>query len=288
MPRQCQECNREMSTLSGNRKQPSMANTPRPVIGLLYSGGKLMRSGDRAAGEMRRLEIIPHFISSAEGSALIRLGETQVICTASIEDGVPAFMKGSGRGWISSEYAMIPRATETRTPREVIRGRQGGRTMEIQRLIGRSLRAVTNLERLGERTAWVDCDVIRADGGTRTAAITGAFVALGLGFEKLVKLKALPRPPLNDYLAAISVGIVGGEMLVDLEYAEDSHAEVDMNLVMTGSGELVEVQATAEGKPYTLENLQALIALAQPAIEKLIEAQRGLVKIELQRRSNQA
>ena len=260
-----------------------MQNTPRPVSGLLYSGGKLMRGGGRGANEMRRLEIIPNFISSAEGSTLIRLGETQVICTASLDDGVPPFMKGSGRGWISSEYAMIPRATETRTPREVTRGRQGGRTMEIQRLIGRSLRAVTNLDKFGERTAWIDCDVIRADGGTRTAAITGSLVALALGFEKLVKMKALARSPLNDYLAAISVGIVGGETLLDLEYAEDSHAEVDMNVVMTGSGQLVEVQATAEGKPYSLEDLKNLIGLAQPAIEKLMEAQRGLVKIETRR-----
>lgn len=260
-----------------------MTNTPRPVSGLLYSGGKLVRSGNRGPGEMREVEIVPNFISSAEGSALIRLGETQVICTASIDDGVPAFMKGSGRGWISSEYAMIPRATETRTPREVTRGRQGGRTMEIQRLIGRSLRAVTNLDKLGERTAWIDCDVIRADGGTRTASITGSLVALGLAFDKLVGNKALARSPLIDYLAAISVGIVGDEMLLDLEYAEDSQAEVDMNVVMTGSGQLVEVQATAEGKPYSLEDLKNLIAVAQPAIGKLIEAQRALVKIEAMR-----
>lgn len=178
---------------------------------------------------------------------------------------------------------MIPRATETRTPREVTRGRQGGRTMEIQRLIGRALRAVTNLEKLGERTAWIDCDVIRADGGTRTASITGSLVALGLAFEKLIRNKALTRSPLNDHLAAISVGIVGGEMLLDLEYAEDSQAEVDMNVVMTGSGQLVEVQATAEGKPYSLDDLRSLIGLAEPAIDKLIEAQRALVKIEAKR-----
>src|SRR5215472_2669387 len=254
-------------------------NTPRPVSGLLYTGGKLMRGGGRGVQELRPLEITPNFISSAEGSVLIRLGETQVICTASLEDGVPPFQKGSGRGWISSEYSMIPRATESRTPREATRGRQSGRTMEIQRLIGRSLRAVTNLEALGERTAWIDCDVIRADGGTRTASITGALVALGLAFEKLVSLKAIPRSPLRDYLAAISVGIVGGEMLLDLEYAEDSHAEVDMNVVMTGSGNLVEVQATAEGKPYSRDELNQLIELAQPAIGRIIDAQCSLVKI---------
>jgi ribonuclease PH len=254
-------------------------NTPRPISGLLYTGGKLVRAGGRGASDLRPIEITPNFISSAEGSVLIRLGETQVICTASIEDGVPPFQKGSGRGWISSEYAMIPRATERRTPREATRGRQSGRTMEIQRLIGRSLRAVTNLEALGERTAWIDCDVIRADGGTRTASVTGALVALGLAFEKLVSLKAIPRSPLRDYLAAISVGIVGGEMLLDLEYAEDSHAEVDMNVVMTASGELVEVQATAEGKPYSRDELNQLLELAKHAINRLIETQRSLLKI---------
>jgi ribonuclease PH len=255
------------------------ANTPRVVSGLIYTGGKLARSGGRAADEMRPLEITPHFISSAEGSVLIRLGETKVICTASVEDGVPPFMKGSGKGWISSEYAMIPRATDTRTPREVTRGRQGGRTMEIQRLIGRSLRAVTNLQGLGERTVWIDCDVIRADGGTRTASITGSLVAAGLAVEKLIAQKALLRSPLTDYLAAISVGVVGGEKLLDLEYSEDSSAEVDMNVVMTGSGRLVEVQATAEGAAYSREDLNQLLDLASPAIARLIEAQRALVKI---------
>lgn len=255
------------------------SNTPRVVSGLIYTGGKLVRAGGRAADEMRKLEIIPNFISSAEGSVLIRLGETQVICTASVEDGVPPFLKGTGKGWISSEYAMIPRATDTRTPREVTRGRQGGRTMEIQRLIGRSLRAVTNLNALGERTVWVDCDVIRADGGTRTASITGSLVAAGLAMQKLIAMKALARSPLTDYLAAISVGVVGAEMLLDLEYSEDSNAEVDMNVVMTGSGRLVEVQATAEGKAYSRDDLNRLLDLAQPAIEKLIGAQRALVKI---------
>lgn len=257
------------------------SNTPRVVSGLIYTGGKLVRAGGRATDEMRSLEIIPNFISSAEGSVLIRLGETQVICTASVEDGVPPFLKGSGKGWISSEYAMIPRATDTRTPREATRGRQGGRTMEIQRLIGRSLRAVTNLHALGERTIWIDCDVIRADGGTRTASITGSLVAAGLAMQKLMAVKALVRSPLADYLAAISVGLVGGEMLLDLEYSEDSNAEVDMNVVMTGSGKLVEVQATAEGNPYSRDDLNRLLDLAQPAIQKLIAAQRALVKIGL-------
>src|SRR5579859_5677293 len=217
-----------------------MANAPKRLSGLLYSEGKLVRGDHRPASDMRLVEITPSVISSAEGSALIRLGETQVICTATIEDGVPQFMKGCGRGWITSEYAMIPRATDTRTPREATRGRQGGRTMEIQRLIGRSLRAITDLESLGERTVWVDCDVIRADGGTRTASITGSMVAVGLALQKLKAQRALNRLPLRNYVAAISVGLVGGEMLLDLNYAEDSHAEVDLNVAMTGDGRLVE------------------------------------------------
>jgi len=257
--------------------------TPRPLSGLLYAGGKLIRSDQRAATEMRLVEIVPHFISSAEGSALIRLGETQVICTASVEDGVPPFQKGSGRGWITSEYAMIPRATQTRTPRESTRGRQGGRTMEIQRLIGRSLRAVIDLEALGERTVWIDCDVIRADGGTRTASVSGSLVALGLALQKLVAQRTLSRMPLKDYLAAISVGIVGGETLLDLSYAEDSSAEVDMNVVMTGAGQLVETQATAEGRVFSVEDLNRLIELARPAIGKLIEVQKSILKIPLPR-----
>jgi len=257
-----------------------MSSMPKPLTGLLYSGGKLVRPDGRPANELRPVELVPHFINSAEGSALIRLGETQVICTASVEDGVPPFQKGTGRGWITSEYAMIPRATETRTPREVTRGRQVGRTMEIQRLIGRSLRAVTDLEALGERTIWIDCDVIRADGGTRTASITGSLVALGTALQKLVELKSLRRIPIKDYVAAVSVGIVGGETLLDLAYAEDSNAEVDMNVVMTGSGQLVEVQATAEGKPFTLGDLNRLIEVARPGIQELLTMQRSILKLE--------
>ena len=258
-----------------------MGSTPKLLSGLLYKGGKLIRPDQRATNEMRPVEITPHYISSAEGSALIRLGETQVICTASVDDGVPPFLKGTGKGWITSEYAMIPRATETRTPREISRGRQTGRTMEIQRLIGRSLRAITNLEALGERTVWIDCDVIRADGGTRTASITGAMVALGLAFLKLVEMKALPRVPLGDYVAAISVGIVGSETLLDLSYAEDSNAEVDMNVVMTGSGRFVEMQATAEGRPFGLDDFNRLVEVARPAIQKLFAVQQSILKIDL-------
>ncbi|PYV33727.1 MAG: ribonuclease PH [Acidobacteria bacterium] len=247
----------------------------------MYSGGKLLRSGERSPREMRPLEITPHPISSAEGSALIRLGETQVISTASVEDGVPPFRKGSGTGWITSEYAMIPRATDTRTPREAARGRQAGRTMEIQRLIGRALRAVTDLAALGERTVWIDCDVIRADGGTRTASISGGLVALGLAFQKLLELKVIARMPLRDYVAATSVGIVGGEMLLDLDYGEDSNAEVDMNVVMTGAGQLVEVQAAAEGRVFSQAELGEMVETARPAIRALLEKQKAILKLEL-------
>ncbi len=211
----------------------------------------------------------------------MRLGETQVVCTASFEDGVPSFLKGSGSGWVTSEYGMIPRATQTRTPREVTRGRPGGRTMEIQRLIGRALRAVTDLKALGERTVWIDCDVIRADGGTRTASITGALVALGLALQRLVEFKQLLRVPLKDYVAAISVGLVGGEMLLDLNYGEDSNAEVDMNVVMTGSGKLVEIQATAEGRAFSLAEMSELIGIARPGIEKLAGLQSSILQLEL-------
>lgn len=261
-----------------------MSSTPRPLTGLLYQGGKLVRQDHRGAVEMRPVEIVPHYIASAEGSAVIRLGETQVICTASVEDGVPQFLKGMDKGWITGEYAMIPRATQTRTPREATRGRQGGRTLEIQRLIGRSLRAVTDLEAVGERTIWIDCDVIRADGGTRTASITGSMVALGLAFQKLLEMKAIPKIPLNDYVAAISVGIVGGQTLLDLSYAEDSNAEVDMNVVMNGSGRFVEVQATAEGRPFSQEELNQLTELARPAIQKLLALQRSILKVEIRPR----
>lgn len=258
-----------------------MPSTPKKVSGLLYTQGKLSRSGGRGAAELRPAEITPHFISSAEGSALIRLGETQIICTASVEDGVPPFLKGSGKGWITSEYAMLPRSTATRTPREVTKGRQSGRTMEIQRLIGRVLRAVTDLEALGERTLWIDCDVIRADGGTRTASVTGSLVAAGLAFLKLREMKSLTRIPLTDYVAAVSVGIIGGDILLDLDYAEDSHADVDLNVAMTGSGRLVEVQATAEGDPYSLDDLNHLVDAARPAIRTLIELQRSILKLNL-------
>ena len=256
-----------------------MANLPTRVSGLLYEEGKVVRSGKRLTDQMRPVEIRPHFISSAEGSTLISIGETRVICTASVDEGVPPFLKGQGKGWVTSEYGMIPRATDTRTPREAARGRQGGRTHEIQRLIGRSLRAVTDLEKLGERTVWIDCDVIRADGGTRTASITGAFVALGLACKSLKEKGVVREMPLRDSVAAISVGLVGAEVMLDLDYGEDSNADVDMNVVMTGSGKLVEVQATAEGRPFSREELDRLVELARKGIQELLRAQNSILNL---------
>src|SRR5947207_3313380 len=192
----------------------------------------IFRSDNRNPEQIRPINIIPDYIATAEGSALIEIGNTRVICTATIEEVVPQFLKGAGKGWVTAEYSMLPRSTLTRTPRESARGRISGRTHEIQRLIGRSLRGVTDLERLGERTIWIDCDVIQADGGTRTASITGAFVALGLALEKLVEAGTLTAVPLKDFVAAVSVGIVDGEILLDLAYEEDSRADVDMNFVM--------------------------------------------------------
>ncbi len=235
------------------------------------------RSDNRAPDQLRPLKITPDFITTAEGSVLIEMGNTRVVCTASIEETVPAFMRNQGKGWISSEYAMLPRATLTRSPREVSRGRQGGRTHEIQRLIGRSLRAATDLVRLGERTVWIDCDVIQADGGTRTTAITGAFVALGLALEKLVESGTLSSSPLRDFLAAVSVGIVDGEILLDLCYEEDSRADVDMNFVMTAGKKLVEVQATAEHQVFDERQLGEMIALASQGVQSLIAKQQGVL-----------
>lgn len=235
------------------------------------------RSDNRSPEQLRPVKITPDFITTAEGSALIEVGNTRVICTASIEEAVPQFMRNTGKGWISSEYSMLPRSTLTRTPREVSKGRQSGRTHEIQRLIGRSLRAVTNLARLGERTIWIDCDVIQADGGTRTASITGAFVALGLALEKLVEAGTLPAAPLRDFVAAVSIGIVDGEILLDLCYEEDSRADVDMNFVMTASGELVEVQATAEHQVFDDAQLTKMMSLARRGVHELIAKQHAVL-----------
>jgi len=235
------------------------------------------RSDNRSSNQLRPVKITPEFISTAEGSVLIEVGNTRVICTASIEESVPQFMRNSGKGWISSEYAMLPRATLTRTPREVAKGRKSGRTHEIQRLIGRSLRAVTDLARMGERTIWIDCDVIQADGGTRTASITGAFVALGLALEKLVEAGTLPSVPLKDFLAAVSVGIVEGEVLLDLCYEEDSRADVDMNFVMTSGHKMVEVQATAEHQVFDDEQLAKMMSYAKQGVQELIKKQQAVL-----------
>ena len=235
------------------------------------------RSDNRTPEQMRPLNIVPDFISTAEGSALIELGNTRVICTASVEETVPAWMRNSGKGWITSEYGMLPRSTLTRTAREAARGKQSGRTQEIQRLIGRSLRAVTDLTRLGERSIWIDCDVIQADGGTRTASITGAFVALGLALEKLVEAGTLTSAPIRDFVAATSVGVVDGEIMLDLCYEEDARAEVDLNFVMTGAKKIVEVQATAEQKPFDDAQLQKMLALARKGVESLVARQQAVL-----------
>jgi ribonuclease PH len=235
------------------------------------------RSDNRAPDQMRPVKITPDYLATAEGSALIEVGNTRVICTASVEEGVPNFLRGRGKGWITAEYGMLPRATLTRTPRESSRGRVGGRTHEIQRLIGRSLRAITDLARLGERTLWIDCDVLQADGGTRTAAITGAFVALGLAMQKLVDAGTLSAAPIRDYVAATSVGVVDGEVLLDLTYEEDSRAEVDLNFVMTGGKRFVELQATAEQRPFDDAQLKRMMELARKGIESLVARQQAVL-----------
>jgi ribonuclease PH len=237
----------------------------------------IYRSDNRAPDQMRPVNITPEFVSTAEGSCLIEVGNTRVICTASVEESVPGWMRNSGKGWVTSEYGMLPRSTLTRTPRESARGRIGGRTHEIQRLIGRSMRAVIDLARLGERTIWIDCDVLQADGGTRTAAITGAFVALGLAMQKLVEAGTLTAAPIRDFVAATSVGIVDGEIMLDLAYEEDSRADVDMNVVGTGSKKLVEVQATAEQKPFDEAQLKKMMDLARKGIESLIAKQQAIL-----------
>jgi ribonuclease PH len=244
-----------------------------------------LRIDGRATDQLRPVKITPDFIPHAEGSALIESGHTRVIVTATVEDGVPGFLKGSGKGWVTGEYGMLPRSTESRTPRESSRGKQSGRTLEIQRLIGRTLRAVMDLKALGERTVWLDCDVIQADGGTRTASITGAYVALMLAMERMVAAGILKTTPLIDSVAAISVGLVGGAALLDLAYEEDSRAEVDMNVVMTGGGKFVEVQATAEGQPFAGAQLQDLLALAATGIRRVTETQSTLVQTDFRVRA---
>jgi ribonuclease PH len=235
------------------------------------------RSDNRACGEMRSVNIVPDFIRTAEGSVLIEIGNTRVICTATIEESVPGWMRNSGRGWITSEYGMIPRSTLTRTARESSRGRVGGRTHEIQRLIGRSLRSVVNLSQLGERTLWLDCDVVQADGGTRTASITGAFVAMAMAMQRLVEAGTLKVVPIRDFVAATSVGVVDGAVMLDLTYEEDSRAEVDSNFVLTGSNKLVEVQCTAERSTFDDQQLTDMLGLARKGIRDLIAKQQAFL-----------
>jgi ribonuclease PH len=237
----------------------------------------MTRQNDRAPDELRPTMITPNFLLHAEGSALIEVGRTRVICSASVEDRVPPFLRGSGKGWVTAEYGMLPRATTTRTTREAAQGKVGGRTMEIQRLIGRSMRTVVRLPELGERTIWMDCDVIQADGGTRTAAITGSFVALVLALHKLKQQELLRTIPINDYVAATSVGIVAGMPLLDLAYEEDSIADVDMNIVKTGDGRFIEIQGTAEAEPFAGDALQGLLQLADRGITQLVATQREIV-----------
>jgi ribonuclease PH len=237
----------------------------------------MTRTDGRAAGELRPTKVTPGFLAHAEGSVLIEVGRTRVICAATVEDRVPPFLRNSGKGWVTAEYGMLPRATSTRTQREATAGKVGGRTQEIQRLIGRSLRSVTKLTELGERTVWIDCDVIQADGGTRTASITGGFVALALALQRMRDLALIRDVPLIDYVAATSVGIVDGCALLDLAYDEDSRAEVDMNFVKTGDGRFIELQGTAEGKPFDKRALDALMSLADSGIRELIDIQKTVV-----------
>ena len=236
-----------------------------------------MRSDGRPPDQLRPIQIQPHFVDNPAGSALIRMGRTMVLCTASVNEGVPGFLRGSGRGWVTAEYSMLPGSTPTRAERESEKGRPKGRTQEIQRLIGRSLRAVTDLELLGERSIYLDCDVLQADGGTRTAAITGAYVALAFACRRLVEARYVARSPLLDSVAAVSVGIVGGELVLDLPYDEDARAAVDMNVVQTGNGRLVEVQGTAEGSTFDRSQLLSMLDLAEKGIAELTRLQQQVL-----------
>jgi len=239
----------------------------------------VIRPSQRKPEELRAVAIERGYTRHAEGSVMVAFGDTRVICTASVEEGVPGFLKGRGQGWVTAEYGMLPRSTHTRTDREAARGKQSGRTQEIQRLIGRSLRAVTDLGELGERTIKLDCDVIQADGGTRTASVTGAFVALYDAVQSLRARGALAGSPIRDFVAAVSVGLYEGVPILDLDYAEDSHCDTDMNVVMTGSGDFVEVQGTAEGAPFSAAQLQALVALARQGIAGLVAKQKAALGV---------
>ncbi len=239
--------------------------------------GKSMRPNERPNNQIRDVKITRNFTKYAEGSVLIECGNTKVLCNASIEESVPRFLRGQNQGWITAEYQMLPRATHSRTPREAARGKQGGRTLEIQRLIGRSLRSVVDLKKLGERTITLDCDVIQADGGTRCASITGAFIALYDAISSLLEQKKIKENPINNFIAAVSVGIVNGKIVCDLEYSEDSNADTDMNVVMTDAGKFVEIQGTAEEHPFSVDELHQLLALAQNGVNQLIQKQKEVL-----------
>ncbi|MFD2612532.1 ribonuclease PH [Paenibacillus gansuensis] len=250
-----------------------------------------MRIDGREADRIRPLSITTSFTKYAEGSVLIEVGETKVICTASVEERVPPFMKGQGRGWVTAEYSMLPRATQVRNQREAVRGKLGGRTMEIQRLIGRALRSVVDLQALGERTLTLDCDVIQADGGTRTTSITGAFVAMAMAVNKIYEQHNLKAFPITDFLASVSAGVVNGQPCLDLNYEEDSKAKVDMNIVMTGSGQFVEIQGTGEESPFSRDELNQLLALAEQGITQMMERQKevlGPIAERIEGRANAA
>ena len=236
-----------------------------------------MRANERAKSRLRKLKIKRNYMKFAEGSCLLEIGNTKVVCTASIEDGVPHFLRNTGTGWITAEYSMLPRSNRKRTPRESSRGKVGGRTHEIQRLIGRSLRSVTDMSVLGERTIWLDADVIQADGGTRCAAITGSFIALCDALNKLKEEGIFDKLPISDFVAAVSVGIVNGEVLLDLDYDEDSKAEVDMNVVMTGEGRFIEIQGTAEKNPFNNKTMNKMINLARKGIGELVAIQKKVL-----------
>ncbi len=237
-----------------------------------------MQREGRSLSELRNITITRHFIKHPEGAVLIEFGDTRVICTASVEETVPPFLRGKGTGWVTAEYSMLPRATHTRSPREAAKGKQSGRTLEIQRLIGRSMRAVTDMTKLGERTVYLDCDVIQADGGTRTASITGAYIALNDAVESLLLSGKITQNPMKEAVAAVSVGILDGQPALDLDYHEDSSAEVDMNFVMTASGRFVEIQGTAETEPFTIEQMDNMRDLAISGINRLFEYQKQAIE----------
>lgn len=236
------------------------------------------RPGQRGNEDLRPVKITPGFVKHPDGSVLMETGDTRVLCSAFLEDRVPPFLKGTGKGWVTAEYSLLPASTNTRTPREAARGKVGGRTHEIQRLIGRALRSVVDMEKLGEKTIWIDCDVIQADGGTRTASITGSFVAMVLALQKYREAGLLDEIPIKDYVAAVSVGVVQEEKVLDLEYVEDSAADVDMNIVMTGSGDFVEIQGTAEGNVFSRQDLDELLELARQGIQELIKIQKEVLE----------